>query len=68
MVREKIVLTTEDIDQDYDESKSTQAKRRMRGIGPPFVKRGNRVLTFKEDYEAWLQSLKRQSTSQTSAK
>ena len=67
MLNNPIVLTPEDIEREFKESKSAQAKRRMRGEGPPFIKRGNRVLTFREDYIAWLQSLTRQSTSESSA-
>ena len=64
MSASSIILTTDDIEREFDEPKSTQAKRRMKGIGPPYVKRGNRILTFREDYIAWLNSLKRQSTSE----
>lgn len=60
------VLTPDDIEREFKESKSAQAKRRMRGDGPPYMKRGNRVLTFREDYIAWLKSLSRSSTSESS--
>lgn len=61
------LLTPEDIEREFKESRSAQAKRRMRGDGPPYIKRGGRVLTFREDYLNWLKSLARRSTSDTDA-
>lgn len=62
-----MLLTPDDIAREYKESKSAQAKRRMRGDGPPYIKRGNRVLTYRKDYEAWLETLSRRSTSDNGA-
>jgi hypothetical protein len=40
-------------------------KLRCTGDGPIFIKRGRRVLYDLDDIDAWLDSLKRRSTSDT---
>jgi predicted DNA-binding transcriptional regulator AlpA len=46
-------------------SESTLAKRRLYGLPPTFLNLGGRAIGYAvEDLEAWLQSCRRQSTSQ----
>lgn len=45
-------------------SPSTLAKSRVRGDGPPFIKIGHSVRYDRADVRAWLESRKRNSTSQ----
>lgn len=45
-------------------SKSTQAKWRLAGFGPAYLKLGSRVAYRRADVEAWLESRRRSSTSQ----
>ena len=49
-------------------SKSTLAKRRLYGQPPAFLNLGGRAIGYAiDDLDAWLQSCRRQSTSQYSA-
>jgi hypothetical protein len=48
----------------YRIPQSTSAKMRITGEGPRFVKRGHRVFYDTADLDAWLESLKRASTSE----
>jgi hypothetical protein len=59
---ERVLLTPGDVERVYGIPKSTQAKNRMAGTFAPFVKRGRSVYVLKSDLDAWLASLKRQST------
>lgn len=45
-------------------SKSTLAKARVSGRGPPYLKVGRRVLYRHGDLDAWAQATLRSSTSQ----
>ena len=46
-------------------SESTLAKRRLYGLPPSFLKLGGRAIGYAiEDLDAWLESCRRQSTSQ----
>lgn len=60
---EKVLLTPEDVERVYGIPKSTQAKARMRGDFAPFLKRGRSVFVLQTDMDAWLESLRRRSTS-----
>jgi len=45
-------------------STSTLAKMRLRGDGPPYLKAGRRIVIYDaRDLEAWLNTRRRQSTS-----
>ena len=44
-------------------AKSTFDKIRITGEGPPYIKRGKSVLYFVDDLDAWMQSMRRTSTS-----
>lgn len=44
--------------------KSTQAKWRLAGTGPVYIKLGSRVAHRRHDVDQWLESRKRSSTSQ----
>jgi hypothetical protein len=48
----------------YRYPRSTSAKDRLNGNGPRYVKRGHRVFYDTADLDAWLESLKRASTSE----
>lgn len=61
---EKFLLTPDDVAQEGI-SKSTQAKGRMTGSFCPHIKRGRSVFYLRSDFEAWLVSLRRRSTSDT---
>jgi len=46
-------------------SKSTLAKRRLYGLPPAFLNLGGRAIGYAiEDLDSWLESCRRQSTSQ----
>ena len=62
---ERVLLTPGDVERVYGIPKSTQAKNRMAGTFAPFIKRGRSVYVLKSDMDAWLASLKRQSTFET---
>ena len=59
---QKVLLTPSDIEQFYSIPRSTQAKARMTGDFPPFIKRGRSVFIFQADLDAWLANLRRAST------
>ena len=42
---------------------NAMAKLRVTGKGPPYIKKGGRILYDLDDVDAWLDSDKRQSTS-----
>jgi predicted site-specific integrase-resolvase len=44
-------------------ARQTLARWRVEGISPPFVKCGSKVMTRRDDLEAWLASRTRHSTS-----
>ena len=44
-------------------SKSTLAKWRLKGTGPPYIKVGKRILMRQSDLEKWLDHRRRRSTS-----
>ena len=44
-------------------AKSTFDKIRITGEGPPFIKRGKSVVYDINDLDAWMQSMRRTSTS-----
>jgi hypothetical protein len=48
-------------------SEGLAAKMRVYGTGPRFIKSGGKVLYDLDDIDAWLDSLKRRSTSEASA-
>lgn len=43
------------------------ARMRLEGTGPPFVRAGRSVLYIRKDFDAWLESLRRRSTSDLGA-
>lgn len=45
-------------------AESTQAKERMRGDGPPYIKQGRLVLYLRRDIDHWLAERRRRSTSE----
>ena len=63
MTTQRELISTFDAEEIYNDPRSSQAKRRMRGDGPAYVKRGTRIFYFRDEYEAWLESLRRSSTS-----
>ena len=60
---EKLLLTDVDVYEIYGIPQSTQAKGRMTGNFCPHIKRGRSVFYLRSDFEAWLVSLRRRSTS-----
>ena len=59
-------LTTVEASRYLKLSRSTLAKMRSRGDGPPFIKAGPKVvLYFRPDADTWLASRRRQSTAET---
>lgn len=62
----KTMLRTEEAARHLGLSASTLAKMRVYGTGPTFFKLGRTVAYRVEDLEAWLQSQRRQSTSELS--
>lgn len=50
------LLTPSELSAEFGFPISTTAKLRMKGNGPPFIKRGRSVLYVKEDVEAWLRT------------
>lgn len=57
------LLTPADLSERYLIPKTTAAKWRWNGEGPPYVKLGKRVLYRETDVEAWLASKLRISTA-----
>ena len=50
-------------------TQSTLAKRRLYGLPPSFLKLGSRAIGYAvEDLDEWLESCRRQSTSQVEGK
>jgi hypothetical protein len=60
---DKLLLTPEDVANTYSIPESTQAKGRMTGAFCPHIKRGRSVFYLKADFDAWLNGLRRRSTS-----
>lgn len=61
----KTVLRTQAAARYLGLSQSTLAKMRLRGDGPPYLKLGPRVVAYDlGDLNAWLDSRRRQSTSE----
>lgn len=58
------LLFPEDLEASRIASRSTQAKWRLSGFGPAYLKLGSRVAYRRADVEAWLESRRRSSTSQ----
>ena len=62
---EKVLLTDDDVYEIYGIPQSTQAKGRMTGDFCPHIKRNRSVYYLRSDFDAWLISLRRRSTSDT---
>jgi predicted DNA-binding transcriptional regulator AlpA len=60
---DRIMLRVERASEYVGLAKSTLAKMRMCGEGPPFIKAGPRIVLYdRADLDAWLESRKRTST------
>jgi hypothetical protein len=64
---EKILLTDRDVENIYGIPRSTQAKGRMNGGFCPHIKRGRSVYYLKSDFDVWIGSLRRRTTSESVA-
>ncbi len=60
----KEYFDTKQAPQRYPLSESWLAKLRVYGGGPPYIKVGRRVLYDTTTFEAWLESRRRQNTSE----
>lgn len=58
------LLFPEDLESKGIATKGTLAKWRLSGFGPSYLKLGSRVAYRRSDVEAWLESRRRNSTSQ----
>jgi predicted DNA-binding transcriptional regulator AlpA len=58
------LLSPEQLEAERIGSRSTLAKWRLSGFGPDYLKLGSRVVYRRRDVDAWLESRKRNSTSQ----
>lgn len=60
-------LRPPEVRRDYGLSESRLAKLRLYGGGPKFIKLGRSIIYDSDDVDAWLNSLKRGSTSEYAA-
>jgi hypothetical protein len=59
-----MLIDTRDAAGIYDISESTLAKWRLKGCGPPYIKRGRWLRYDTDKFDAWLAAHERTSTSQ----
>jgi predicted DNA-binding transcriptional regulator AlpA len=57
-------LRSPEVRRDYGISESRLAKLRLYGGGPRYIKLGRSIIYDSNDLDAWLDSLKRNSTSE----
>jgi hypothetical protein len=57
-------LRPPEVRRDYGISESRQAKLRLYGGGPKYIKLGRSIIYDADDLDAWLNSLKRTNTSE----
>jgi predicted DNA-binding transcriptional regulator AlpA len=65
MTIEKRYLSEPDAATYTDHSQKTLQRYRQYGTGPRYIKTLGRILYDKSDLDSWLETLKRQSTSET---
>lgn len=60
----KRLRTTRQLSKEKEVGYSTLTKWRLTGVGPAYYKIGRKVLYDEAEYDAWIDSMRRTSTSQ----